>query len=102
MREVPALGREHEVKVRLDEDELALLDEMRNGVTRAACLRSLIHKPPEIADVASREESLALLTAMARDGKVSAAIALERALRGADDADTDGGDLLTRILDGDG
>jgi hypothetical protein len=74
------LGREHEIKVRVDDDELAELDAMRNGVSRAAFVRSLIRKPPEIADVADQKEALAILTAMARDGKVAAAIALQRAL----------------------
>lgn len=91
------MGREHEIKVRDDDDELALLDEMRNGVSRAVYLRSLIRRPPEIADVASRQESLAILTSLAREGGVSAAIALERALRG--DGGGDDGDLLSRILD---
>ena len=36
-------------------------------------------------DVASREEVLSILTGLARDGTVSAAIALERALRDHDD-----------------
>jgi hypothetical protein len=52
------LGREHEIKVRVDDDELAELDAMRNGVSRAAFVRSLIRKPPEIKDVASYEEAL--------------------------------------------
>jgi hypothetical protein len=47
------LGREHEIKVRVDDDELAELDAMRNGVSRAAFVRSLIRKPPEVEDVAS-------------------------------------------------
>jgi hypothetical protein len=76
------LGREHEIKVRLDDDELADLDAMRNGVSRAAFVRSLVRKPPKVSDVADRAESLAILTAMARDGKVTAAIALARELSG--------------------
>jgi hypothetical protein len=90
------MGREHEIKVRVDDGELEALDELRNGVTRAAFLRSLIRKPPEVADVADREESLAILTAMARDGKVTAAIALARELKRGDASDD--GDLLTKVL----
>ncbi len=91
------MSRQNEIRVRLTDDELTELDGQRNGVPRAVYLRSLIHKAPEVVDVASREESLALLTSMARDDKVTGAIALERALRG-EDLGTDGDDLLTRIL----
>lgn len=79
---IPTLGREHEIKVRVNDDELAVLDEMRNGVSRGAYLRSLIRRPLEVGDVASKEEALTILSAMARDGRVTAAIALEKALRG--------------------
>jgi hypothetical protein len=90
--------RENKVDVRrLSEDELALIDEMRNGISRAAYLRSLIRKPPETTDVADRTEALAILTGLAREGRTSAAIALERALRGTDSGDD--GDLLSKILD---
>jgi hypothetical protein len=44
--------------------------------------------------VASREEALSILTSLARDGRVAAAIALERALRGEAPA----GDVLDDIL----
>ncbi|MDQ5831950.1 MAG: hypothetical protein M3550_02690 [Actinomycetota bacterium] len=77
------MGREHEIKIRLSEGELAQLDELRPpGMPRAVFLRSLVHKPPDVADVASAEEALAILTAMARDGRVTAAIALARELSG--------------------
>lgn len=92
-------GREHEIKVRVDGDELAVLDEMRNGITRAAFVRSLIRKPPEIGDVCDRTEALAILSAMARDGRVTAAIALVRELKGDSDG-SDGGDLLDRLISG--
>jgi hypothetical protein len=79
------MSRDHRIEIKLTDDELAQLDELRPpGMPRAVYLRSLIHKPPEVADVASREESLALLTAMSRDGKVTAAIALARELRDED------------------
>lgn len=92
------MSRTNEIRVRLTDDELAQLDELRPGeMPRAVFLRSLLHKPPDVADVASREESLAILTSLAREGRVSAAIALERALRG--EAGDEAGDLLSRILD---
>jgi hypothetical protein len=94
------MNRTHEVRVRLDEDELAVLDGMRSGVSRAAFVRSLIRKPPEVGDVASKEEALAILSAMARDGRVTAAIALVRELKGEADG-SDGGDLLDRLIRGD-
>ena len=47
-----------------------------------------------MAKVASRSESLSILTFLARDGRVAAAIALERALRS--EARTD--DVLDEIL----
>jgi hypothetical protein len=74
--------RKNDVMVRLSDAELARLDEIRpRGSSRAAFLRSLLREPARDAEVASRSEALAILTALARDGRVSAAIALERALR---------------------
>jgi hypothetical protein len=89
------MGREHEVKVRVNDDELAVLDEMRNGVSRAAYLRSLIRRPPAACDVADRQEALAILSALAREGRTTAAIALERALRGGE---APSGELLDELL----
>lgn len=89
------MSREHPIKVRLDDSELMRLDELRPpGTTRPAFLRSLLREPPRDDEVATREEALSILTSLARDGKVAAAIALERALRG--EAPT--GDLLDEIL----
>jgi ABC-type cobalamin transport system ATPase subunit len=92
--------RQHEVMVRLNDAELARLDELRPAVTaRAVYLRNLLHEPPNREDVADHKQALAILSAMARAGKVTAAIALERALRHA----PDGGELddeLDRILRG--
>ena len=89
------MARDHIVKVTLTDGELARLDELRPpGTSRPAFLRSLLREPPRNDDVATREESLSILTSLARDGKVAAAIALERALRG--EAPT--GDLLDEIL----
>jgi hypothetical protein len=93
-------SRINKVEVRLTDEELAELDAQRDGLPRAVYLRTLLHRPPEVADVASRHESLALLTALARDGRVSAAIALERALRGDGGAGSGENDLLSEFLDG--
>ena len=93
-----ARRRPHEVMVRLNDDELARLDDLRSGVTgRAVYLRNQLREPPAERDVAPHQEALAILSEMARTGKVTAAIALERALRDAhDDAVFD--DDLARIL----
>jgi hypothetical protein len=95
------MGRERAIRVMLSDDELAQLDELRPpGMPRAVFIRSLIHRPPEVKDVASKEEALAILTSLARDGKVSAAIALARELRGdAGGAGRD--DLLDSLMRGD-
>jgi hypothetical protein len=89
------MAREHLIRVTMDRDELARLDELRpSGTSRPAFLRSLLREPPRNDEVATREEALSILTSLARDGRVAAAIALERALRG--EAPT--GDLLDEIL----
>jgi hypothetical protein len=89
------VSREHHVKVRLGDQELARLDELRPpGTSRPAFLRSLLREPPRNDEVATREEALSILTSLARDGKVAAAIALERALRG----ETPTSDVLDEIL----
>ena len=49
-------------------------------------------------DILSREEVLELLSERARDGSVSAAIALERALRAAPRSDENFDDELDRLL----
>jgi hypothetical protein len=69
----------HKILVRLSDAELARLDELRPTVTpRAVYMRNLLRQPPSAEDVADHEEALALLTTMARAGKVAAAVALER------------------------
>jgi hypothetical protein len=91
--------RQHEIMVRLNDVELARLDEIRPPVTaRAVYLRNLLHDPPTQADVADHKEALAILSEMARAGKVAAAIALERALRSNDYGSLE--DDLDRILQG--
>jgi hypothetical protein len=91
--------RQHEVMVRLNDAELARLEENRPaGIPRAVYLRSLLRKraPEGIAD---RREVLGILSEQARAGKVTAAIALVRALKDEDQPTID--DALDRIL-GDG
>lgn len=74
--------RRHHVKVSLDDQELARLDEVRGDEERAVHLRRLLHAPPDGSEVATHTEALTILTRLARDGRTTAAIALERALRG--------------------
>jgi hypothetical protein len=75
-------ARQHQIRVRLDDQELARLDELRADEERAVYLRRLLHEPPSGNEIATRGEALAILTRLARDGRTTAAIALERALRG--------------------
>ena len=89
--------REHSIKVTLNAQELARLDAIRpSGTTRPAFLRSLLEEPPRDNEVATRTEALGILTRLARDGRVAAAIALERAVR--EEASPD--DKLDEILGG--
>ena len=91
-------SRENEIKLRLNGAELARLDELRGGVPRAIFVRSLLRGDPQEPDVANRAEALSILTGLAREGRVSAAIALERALR-PEDADLSFEDELDRLLE---
>jgi hypothetical protein len=59
--------RQHEIMVRLNDDELGRLDELPPAVTaRAVYLRNLLHEPPTQREVADHREALAILSAMAR------------------------------------
>jgi hypothetical protein len=88
------MPRENALKVTLSDEEMARLDELRpSGTTRPAFLRSLLREPPRDDEIASRGEAPAILTHLARDGRVAAAIALERALRDQDE-DSDELDAL--------
>ncbi|MEK6251854.1 MAG: hypothetical protein AABM43_07905 [Actinomycetota bacterium] len=90
------MSRQNEIRVRLSDDEIAQLDELKPpGMPRAVYVRSLVHGAPEVTDVATREEALAILTAMAREGRVSAAIELARVLRG--DAASSSADPLAEV-----
>lgn len=73
--------RDHKVLFSLDARDLVRLDELRGAESRAAYLRQLLHEPPSGNEVATHGEGLAILTRLARDGRTTAAIALERALR---------------------
>lgn len=74
--------RKNDVMVRLSDAELTRLDELRLGGTpRATFLRSLLQEPPSGNEVATRSEALGILTRLARNGRVTAAIALARELR---------------------
>jgi hypothetical protein len=88
--------RHNEVMVRLNDAELARLDEGRPpGIARAVYLRNLLRKPPS-EGIADRREVLGILSEQARAGKVAAAIALVRALNDEDGPTID--DALDRIL----
>jgi Flp pilus assembly protein TadD len=92
--------RRNEVMVRLNDDELARLDELRRGVTpRAVYLRNLLREPPSEQAVADHWEALALLSEQARAGKVAAAVGLERALRGTPDDGSFDDDLARMLRD---
>jgi len=67
-------------------------------MSRPPFLRSLRREPATGHEVATRTEALAILTALARDGRVAAAIALERATSEEGPAD----DALDQILGGAG
>jgi hypothetical protein len=75
-------NRKHHIKVSLNDQELARLDELRCDEERAVYLRRLLHEPPSGNEVATHTEALTILSRLARDGRTTAAIALERALRG--------------------
>lgn len=84
------MNRSTQITVRLNDVELAKVDEIRGALSRSALMRALLRAAgPTGGDVATHTEALAILTAGARDGKMPAAISLERALRGADGAPAD-------------
>lgn len=82
------MSRQNKIMVRLNDQEAARLDEIRGDEERAVYLRRLLQEPPSADEVATHGESLAILTRLARDGRTTAAIALERALRGDDQSPT--------------
>jgi hypothetical protein len=92
------MDRDHELKVRLGAGELARLDELRpEDVSRAGYVRELLRDAaPVAARVLTREEALAVLSRLAEDGRVAAAIALARELRHDERPDAD--DPLEELL----
>ena len=74
-------ARGHRITVRLSDQEAARLDELRGGEERPVYLRRLLYEPPKGTEIATHGESLAILSRLAKDGRTTAAIALERALR---------------------
>jgi len=46
--------RTHQIKVRLNDQEMARLDEMRGDEERATYLRRLLHEPPKGTEVATQ------------------------------------------------
>jgi Arc/MetJ-type ribon-helix-helix transcriptional regulator len=87
------------ITIRMSPEEIARVDELRGeGVSRSAFVRELLRRAGPLDEEPSYAEALVLLARSARAGKVQAQVALERALRGAQD---DGGDdWLEGILDG--
>jgi hypothetical protein len=90
------MTRTHNVKVTLSDRELAQLDERRGITARAVYPRRLLYEPPSPSEVASHEEALGLMSRQAREGSISAAVALERALRHEDHGGIDND--LARLL----
>jgi hypothetical protein len=74
---------------------MARLDEMRGPTSRAEYLRRLLEGPPPEGDP-THNEALQILYGLAKDGRVGAAVALERVLRDADPSED--GDWLDRIV----
>lgn len=75
--------------------EIERLDTLRgDGTSRPSMVRQLIRAGLPV-QAATRDEALTILSSLARDGRVSAAVALERALRIETGTE---GDLLDNIL----
>ena len=89
------MRRDLALKVRLSKAEMARLDEMRGPTNRAEYLRRLLQGPPPEGGP-THDEAVHILYGLAKDGKVGAAVALERALRG--EQPSGDGDLLAEIL----
>jgi hypothetical protein len=78
------MTRQNVLRVRLSDEEMARLDAaaVAAGETRAGFARRLLQGDGEPVSVPpSREEAIELLAAAARNGNVTAMMALERALR---------------------
>jgi hypothetical protein len=90
-----------QISVRMSDGDLARLDELRpEGTGRPAFIRNLLRRATPTEDSPTYEEAVALLARSARAGKVTAQIALERALR-ADQGVHEPEGELARLLRGD-
>ena len=69
------------VSVRLSSHEVAILDELRGGLSRSAFIRIVVRRAGPVQEVLTHEAVLGLLSAYALSGSTSAAVSLERALR---------------------
>jgi hypothetical protein len=67
---------------------------------RSVFLRKLLQGPSAVEEPPSHAEAVAILARLAREGKVAAAVALERALRDGPGAEGPEGEL-ERLLRGD-
>ena len=90
-------ARQNRITLRFSDQELARLDELRGDQERAVFIRHLLREPPSGDEVATRTEALGILTRLARDGRTTAAIALERALR--EDQEVPDGELARLLRD---
>jgi hypothetical protein len=88
------MRRDHALKVRLSTAEVARLDELRGPTSRAEYLRRLLQGPPPEGGP-THQESIQILYGLAKDGRVGAAVAMERPLR-ASSEEPDG--ELARLL----
>lgn len=88
------MARQNTLRVTLTDDELFRLEEMRPSGTSRQPSSALLREPPRSDEIATRSEALSILSGLAREGRVAAAIAIERALR--DEAPV--GDELDEIL----
>jgi hypothetical protein len=75
--------RRHRIHVRLDDDQVAQLDELRGPRSRPEFLRALLRTagPIEPQDPPNHAEAVDLLRQAAIAGSITARVALERALR---------------------
>ena len=92
------MSRSHSVKVTLSDRELTRLDELRGNEPRAVHLRRFLYEPPRPTEVSTHAEVLALLSRKAREGSITAAVALERALRAQANVEDEIGEAIDRIL----
>jgi hypothetical protein len=81
------MRRTNHVIVGLTDEELAWVDSERGKLPKSRFLRERAFREreePETPELPSHEESVQILAKMAQEGRVGAAIALEKALRSLD------------------